>query len=257
MTLQKELYEEYRFRSTGSMEMMGAPYTTADYIALMQHFSIDTNFMDWSETLVAPLYFALEAFMEGSPEEESPLETDAALFMMNPYQYNQFHHRKLTRELKLPIGDAHEELGQFIAMLQSKAIIPNLATTENERVFSMYLLGSGGITADIADIKIPESFYYPMNIYSARLNPRVASQIGNFMAYNLYMPADESKGYSYYNLEAIQERALQDDPDMKPFLYKIILKKEGKVEFLGLAKSLGITKAKIYPELDNQKTLLM
>lgn len=61
----EKAYEEFRFRADASADQIDkAGYTDCDYLALMQHYGASTIYMDWSESAIQALYFALEAYID-------------------------------------------------------------------------------------------------------------------------------------------------------------------------------------------------
>lgn len=109
---QRALLEEFKYQADGATEFINASsYTTADYIALMQHYSKPTCYLDWSEDAYSSLYFALEKEIkeaseiikekpkdkksedekkiEEAQEPEKPKEPqDAVLYLFDPKLYN-------------------------------------------------------------------------------------------------------------------------------------------------------------------------
>ncbi len=109
---QRALLEEFKYQADGAREFINASsYTTADYIALMQHYSKPTCYLDWSEDAYSSLYFALEKEIkeaseiikekpkdkksedekkiEEAQEPEKPKEPqDAVLYLFDPKLYN-------------------------------------------------------------------------------------------------------------------------------------------------------------------------
>lgn len=56
-----------------------AQYDRSSWLSLMQHYGLPTRLLDWSESPLVALYFALN----------SQLEKDAALWIVNPMRLNQ------------------------------------------------------------------------------------------------------------------------------------------------------------------------
>ena len=112
----------------------------------------------------------------------------------------------------------------------------------------------------------------PLAIYSSRLNPRIRSQSGNFMAYSLFTRpiclldeqnnveiAPEEKWivkpdrFSYISLQKIQEFYLANFPKEKPFMLELRVPASEK-EAIGIyLRKAGINKYRFYPELENLK----
>lgn len=250
-------FEEFRFMADGSQEALErVGYTEGDYIALMQHYSAASNFLDWTEDALSALYFALEGFLDKKVEKT---DSDAALYIFSPALYNYARKRMI-----LQVGKDKRKLGiekDVVKNLQDG--IPNLAVSFNKGKYDMYLLGKDEYEDDNSepygslqerDKKLP--FYLPVAIYISRLNKRIQAQNGIFLAYNIYTSPDENDEFDYISLENIQElyfKMFKDDPDSEiyPFLYKITIKKEERKKIASWVSAFGMSKEKCYPELNN------
>lgn len=111
-------------------------------------------------------------------------------------------------------------------------------------------------------------FHLPRAVYTAKMNPRIRAQSGLFVACSLKsLPviweddlsdyrkeADAVKAniFYYQSLESIQEYYLKT-PGNKPFLMKIIIPARIKEELGKTLYRFGVSKEKIYPELENNR----
>ena len=96
--------------------------------------------------------------------------------------------------------------------------------------------------------------FLPLAIYTSRLNPRIRSQSGIFVAYNLYTePSCNIDSYSYMDIEKVQEYYLHTckRANKEHFLYKIIVDKLAAKEIAESLVRMGISKERVYPELAN------
>ena len=96
--------------------------------------------------------------------------------------------------------------------------------------------------------------YLPLAVHTSRLNPRIRSQSGIFVAYNLYVePSSIIDAYSYMDLENVQEYYFEkcEREDKEQFLYKVIIEKKAAKEIAECLVRMGISKERIYPELSN------
>ena len=108
------------------------------------------------------------------------------------------------------------------------------------------------------------NFHLPRAVYAAKLNSRIRAQSGLFVAFSLKsvpavwnnkdIPTDAvTPGlFNYQALEKIQDYYM-DVMGKNPFIMKIIIPASMK-QYLGeLYYELGLSKERIYPEMDNQR----
>lgn len=106
--------------------------------------------------------------------------------------------------------------------------------------------------------------HLPRAVYAAKLNSRIRAQSGLFVAFSLRsapavwndarIPTDQvSAGmFSYQSLERIQDYYVEA-MGKKPFLMKIVIPAAMKQELGNLYYELGLSKERIYPEMQNQR----
>jgi len=243
-------FEEFKHYADGMPEIpSGVRFTLSDYIALMQHYSVATTLLDWSENAFSALYFALENYFE----EKGSLN-NVSLYLLDPKGYNCLCRKKSKKELdniKKELNETKKEraLSQYekfawwiIKHIPNPkkwigSIIPNLSTKPNAEQFASYLLG---------DIKFDHQFeewskslndpnhkkhyecfrnkvfdlYPPLAVRTSRLNTRIRMQSGCFVAFNLYTQPNVSEygeginnhAFDYISLEEIQKQILHDIP---------------------------------------------
>lgn len=247
-------YEEFRFRADGTSETIDrAAYSYSDYIALMQHYSVASNFLDWTEDALSSLYFALEGFLD---DQKNKVAEDAALYLFSPALYNEARIRMLKECEKFQ--DCRTPLEKDI-LANRQGGIPNLSVDYNEKLYRMYLLGAeeyGNNNYIKFDGEREDKmfFYLPVAIYTSRLNKRIQAQYGTFLAYNIYTSPDANDEFSYMSLERIQERYLElakDEKNVYPFLYKIEIRESSRAKLADWVSAFGMSKERCYPELEN------
>lgn len=249
-------YEEFRFRADGRLEAAEwASYKNADYIALMQHYSVASNFLDWTEDALSALYFALEGFLD---ETARRTDKNAALYIFSPSLYNHARKRML---LVLGGRDGRKlELEEKIFGTAQDGI-PHLNAPFNDGQYDMYLLGCSEHMDNNND-PYPDAeryneklmYYTPLAVYVSRLNKRIQAQSGNFLAFNIHTSPDHNDEFSYVSLEEIQKFYLGDFKDSEekcPFLYKVTIDKTERERIASWVRAFGMTKEKCYPELSN------
>lgn len=251
----RKQYEEFKFRADGIYEVIDRMgYTDSDYIALMQHYSVASNFLDWTEDALSSLYFALEGFMD---ERVSQVDNDAALYVFSPVFYN-FVRKKMMEQVRINDGRTLEIEKMIVNDVPED--IPNLTAPYNSGKYDVYMLGNEKFKEDNIKtfsweiLKDKVAYYAPMAIYTSRLNRRIQAQNGMFLAYNIHTPREREKGFSYVSLEEVQEYYLnkfKDDEQTSPFMYKIVIQKEKCEEVAEWIKTLGMSKERCYPELSN------
>lgn len=293
---QRSLIERFKYQADGASEFVnGMTYTMPDYLAIMQHYQKYTCFLDWSEDAFSSLFFALEHYVEKeeSQMDESTRKADAAIYVLDPMLFNRArkkmvktHLKKMPLKCLLSTQDAWVNEQNLALDRERDGYIPNLSakgTTERFGMFSMdipakiweqscksnpYLeskcLAKDAKTSDAAE----EIVNLPIAVHTSRLNPRIRTQSGQFIAYSpfvmpMYGPGEDSMDkpgkkirayrFSYLSLSKIQQYYLEEFPDESPFMYEIRLAsdiKEGVAEFL---RKAGINRYRIYPELTHLK----
>ena len=252
----KERYEEFKFRADGAVEAIDRTgYTDADYIALMQHYSVKSNFLDWTEDALSALYFALEGFFDESVEIKNE---NAALYIFSPDLYNYAVNQMIMEETKKD-GNRLEVEKQIYEALSNKVGIPNLSVDYNKEKYFMYLLGKPGFDGVNkafykTEWQMKRFYYLPLAVYVPRLNRRIRAQNGLFTVYNVYTIPEEDDGFDYVSIEAIQSIYLEKYEkyeNVVPFLYKLIIPRSCRKEVSKWVKAFGMSKEKCYPELSS------
>lgn len=260
---QRQLFEEFKYRADGAPEIMDRSFFNAsDYLTLMQHYSVSTTFMDWSEDVFTALYFALEKVLNHQKKE---IDQNAAVYVFSPHLYNKA--RKYMMENEAGKTSCTEAAFRAVMKTAGGLVdgIPNIAAEYNGKLYDTFLLGNMeyessntyGYKRTMELCGKEEMAYLPIAVYTSRLNPRIRAQSGIFLAYNLYAePSSDvvNGAYDYIALEKIQKHYLRkkDGSDRKEqFLYKIIIEKSGIQEMANALNKMGISKERIYPELSS------
>lgn len=271
---QQSNFEEFKFRADGAPEMpTGLRFTKSDYIAMMQHYSVNTNFLDWTENAFTSLYLALKYYYKKDFKTEDKEYRNVTLSLFHPEIYNCVRLKSLKR-----VQESKEKL-KYLNEYQKKVLrqenlsaklVPNISTRENEKNFDMFLLGES--KADEAIVSMSEEerqayvqiyktdmrdLFMPIAVLTSRLNPRIRTQCGCFVAYNLYTPPktitedEKRKGeslFDYISLEEIQEKKKND----AIFMYQIVIDKECCKEVVAWLEALGVSRENVYPELSEK-----
>lgn len=272
---QRSNFEEFKFRADGVPEMpTGLRFTKSDYIAMMQHYGMQTNFLDWTENAFTSLYLALKYYYDKDGKlNDNATDRNVTLSIFHPGLYN--HVRRSSMEIVRRSDDWKCVNNTYIKKIAQTEndytnLIPNLSTNANENNFDMFLLGDVKAEASFAKMDEKEcSVYYqavhnsikdtfmPIAILTSRLNPRIRTQCGCFVAYNLYAPPDmemdladhsPNSHFDYLSLETIQE----EKKNGCIFLYQIIIDKNCCKEVVDWLKALGVSRENVYPELSGK-----
>ncbi len=71
-----------KFKQSAAMLVKSTPKESFDWLFLMQHYGVPTRLLDWSESPLVGLYFAIENHAEHE-------DTDAALWSLRPSEMNK------------------------------------------------------------------------------------------------------------------------------------------------------------------------
>lgn len=291
---QKTLLDTFKYQADGASEFInGSSFTIPDYISLMQHYEQYTCYLDWSEDAFSSLFFALEAYiMDETPDYPTQ---SASLYVMDPMLYNRA--RKKILESYFENQTNFDNLSEYqkwiykqdeVLTKESYGYIPNLSMGENLTRLSMFTMDySGGfpvypekthyeISLDPSNVTLEavpnEVLNLPLAVHTSRLNPRIRTQSGQFMAFSpftlpVYGPNSDDTDdpqikekvrayrFAYMSLLNIQNYFLKHFPDDDPFVYELQIQAGSKTDVANYLRSTGINRYRIYPELNNLNLL--
>jgi FRG domain len=156
-----------RFKQSAAMLLDRDPKDTFDWLFLMQHYGLPTRLLDWSESPLVALYFAVE-------EHEKHQELDAALWCLRPSELNK----------KANIEDDHEEF-----------FIPSFDDQELGN-YSLESLANGPKRTRLL----------PIATIATRNNARIQAQLGVFTIHHLDEVPIESIGDSSHVIKYVIPR---------------------------------------------------
>lgn len=257
---QRYLFEEFKYRSDGAPEVMDRSYySVSDYLALMQHYGVRTNLMDWSEDAFTSLFFSLYKLIS---HEKRDADSDAAIYIFSPHLYNDARKHMIKKCAKATFCTEAAYKASIQTAEGGEGLIPNIAVNYNQNIYDMFLMGNleyesknrYGYINEVTLRGQEEMAYLPLAVYTSRLNPRIRLQSGIFLAYNLYAEPDCSESpYAYMDLENVQDYYLKvhERKEKERFLYKMVIEKDAAKDIAECLKRMGISKERIYPELVN------
>lgn len=129
-----------RFKQSAAMLIEKSPKNSFDWLFLMQHYGVPTRLLDWTESPLAALYFAVA-------DHDSHTGEDAALWSMRPSELNK----------NAGINDVAEEF-----------FVPSFEDDELQN-YSVEILKQNARTK-----------LKPLASIATRNNPRIQAQLGVF-----------------------------------------------------------------------------
>ena len=220
---QRALLERFLFKSRRAVELNHFDHlqgnSQVEYLAEMQHYSVPSNLLDWSENPFVSLFFACSS-------ENSSIGPYFSVFVLNPHLYNlvrtniisYFHFSYYHFLASRSPGSLDQSVKAWKRTVGSCKMIgntvPNFGAHYNRESesFSDYILGpvdfpcmkTGGTLPksplDLAPAQFQYDKAYPM-LPLAIIVPRTAirqnAQLGTFVAFNLSVsPCADSALYS-------------------------------------------------------------
>ncbi len=228
-------------------------FSDVDYCALMQHYGLDSNLLDFTENMFVSLYLALKYFSDeeliDDEDKAKKKQRDVVLYLFNPAVYNDYRNVQLDRR-SISVGEGDVERNKRILgleTLEQRGIIPNLSISYNKKLYDRFIFGNEELDKICVDKTYRNSL--PVAVWTPRLNHRIETQSGSFVAFDMYSDLDE-----YKTLDVLQEEYLANGGEhLKPFLYKIVIDKSCCEDIYYSMKRMGITRKFVYPEIEQVK----
>lgn len=119
-----------RFKQSAGMLINASPKDEFDWLFLMQHYGVPTRLLDWTESPLTALYFAVE-------EEKDDM--DAALWALKPTELNKIANISTSEKNFIPSFDDVELQNYSVQTLSSNprnklAPIATIATRNSPRI---------------------------------------------------------------------------------------------------------------------------
>lgn len=138
-----------RFMQNALPHVAGRPDNEWEWLFLMQHYRLPTRLLDWTESPLAALYFAIE--------NSSVKRKDAALWCLDPVALNQHANINFASDLEIP-AFAHDEL--LDSYLPSR--IASETTSELSPVAAIAVRNSPRIAAQLGTFTITHRTHTPI-----------------------------------------------------------------------------------------------
>lgn len=140
-----------RFRQSASMLLSANPKDDFDWLFLMQHYGVPTRLLDWSESPLVSLYFAVT--------DENNIDEDGALWILKPTELNKIANISTDEINYIPSFDDIELQNYSVESLSSNpklklSPIATIATRNSARIQAQL----GVFTIHHLDTKPIESF---------------------------------------------------------------------------------------------------
>lgn len=283
------LREDYRFQSfmARNYANVGAhmPQTVIEWQEVMQHFFTKTRLMDWSESLIVALEFALEAFITPNADleiKERRRTASPVIWVLEPAALNkEVYHtfadvdssliKNAIDKKKMPWGMA-ERISRELMKEEKRGIYFNIKSENEKNMNAMISLSSleiirnaykGREAEALSTFEMNPFFYLLLRYYSdglpvelgklpplAIIHPyhseRIKMQKGVFTVFPYYILNKEME-----SVKALTGKypplAMEYMRQCKPYLYKIEITNPQKV-----AQELLLTGAKrgnLYPDM--------
>ncbi len=187
-----ETYFLNRFKQDASIILPRRPDTEFEWLFLMQHYGIPTRLLDWSESPLTALYFAIHDL----------LEKDGALWVLAPNELNKKSNYRPDFEFEVPSFE-DEHLANYL---------PSTIAKENK------------------------SKLFPMAAIAPRNSARMQAQQGVFTI-------------THRENIILEDVGAEGSP--RDHIWKYIIPTTAKTLFLKELKWLGISRFKLFPELES------
>jgi len=122
-----------RFKQSAAMLIDTTPKESFDWLFLMQHYGVPTRLLDWSESPLVALYFAVENLVDHGNE-------DGALWLLYPTELNKHAHiNNKEEEDYIPSFEDEELVNYSVESLKTNPriqLLPvaTIATRNNSRI---------------------------------------------------------------------------------------------------------------------------
>ncbi len=213
-------------------------HSAFDWLCLMQHYSVPTRLLDWSESILPALYFATK----------NDQDQDGEVIVLNAYRLNVLSKGRTT----IATPDDHHVV-----------VRAEMATTRSaKRLRAKENVHAALRRATEEDRNDPNwtSFLKPIAVFPRRLNERMTLQSSVFTIHGgkHYVSATRSR---YENDTDVIPRpvslgTINDSSPDRPILKRYVIPQDLKGDIRRELFMIGIHEATLFPEVDRQAVYL-
>jgi len=227
------VFEHLRVRAPGRQDVRRSAF---DWLCLMQHYSVPTRLLDWSESILPALYFAVR---------DCP-DTTGELIVLNAGQLNRDERNRPTLS---PPDEGPVVVRSEMAWTRSATKLRRRKTV----AAALEEMGLAGLGDDWL-----ERFRTPLAVFPSRFNDRMVFQASVF---TLHGGKTYPEGMQrFYVDEMIPPPVTIDDLDRKNrgdrLLRRFLIAPRAKRKILHDLSLLGIHEGTLFPEIDRQAVYL-
>lgn len=132
-----------RFKQNALPHLTGRPASEWEWMFLMQHYRLPTRLLDWTESPLTALYFAVQN------HNNSINRQDGALWCLNPVELNQHANIRFESNIEIPAFDHDDILDNYLP-----SRIASETTSELNPIAAIALRNSPRIAAQLGTFTI-------------------------------------------------------------------------------------------------------
>jgi hypothetical protein len=244
------LYVHIKLRAANYQQTYRSAF---DWLCLMQHYSIPTRLLDWSESILIALYFAVrdtsDIGMHASAKMDDKVESEIVALNARALNYHAkgpaTHLERKRPSIASPDSSETVIRAEMASTRSLKNLKLNVAVKESASCAGIKLKGTNWV----------ERFRNPIAVFPSRLNDRMIFQSSVF---TLHGGKYYVKGLkSYYKNDTIPEPiSLEEINETEYILQRYRIPSGCKGEIRRDLFKLGIHEGTLFPELDHQAVYL-